>query len=183
MKKLFQNLIWPAVAGNVAWSFFTIAIYESWTADGVIPRLLALLLLSVYLCFDWTTTDVENDKLKDWYWVGDAFSAVTIAVFAITASKSELWDNVTYTSWVYWILISVFVVIIFWHLMGAWEPDNLAADKKWGGRLKLAGINLLGIITYMALAELLPSKGLWHLPASILIVLAFWFPCRPIIYK
>jgi len=182
MNKLFQNLVWPAVAGNVVWAFFSIAIAEHWADKGVIPRLLSLLLLSIYLCYDWTTTDVEGDKLKENYWIGDAFHAITIVVFAIAAQSQNLWTDIN-NSWVKWTLVIVFTTSTIGHLCGSWEPKDVSKEKKWPARLKLALINFTGILTYFFIPLLCNSNTLWHLPISIIVILLLWFPCRDKVYN
>lgn len=182
MNKLFQNLIWPAVAGNVAWAFFSIAITENWTDKGVLPRLLSLLLLAIYLCYDWTTTDVEGDNLKKNYWIGDAFHTSAIVIFAIAAQSKNLWISID-DSWVKWALVIVFSTSVIGHLCGSWEPSTVKSENLWSARFKLAGINLLGIIFYIFIPLLIESNSLWHLPISIIIVLLFWFHYSNKVYR
>jgi len=61
---LFQDLIWPAAAGNVAWSFFTMAVGEKWLDPGVPARLLVIFLLAIYLGVDWMRTTDTVKTLK-----------------------------------------------------------------------------------------------------------------------
>jgi peptidoglycan/LPS O-acetylase OafA/YrhL len=182
MNKLFQNLIWPAVAGNVAWAFFSIAIGEKWKDIGVAPRLLSLLLLAIYLCYDWTTTDVVKDRLKHNYWIGDAFHTVTIVVFAISAQSKDLWDNID-ASWTNWTLIIVYLTTAIGHLTGIWEPEDVNSKRKWKARIILAGFCLIGVVVYIFSPLFFDVNTLWHLPISIASILIFWFPLRDRLYS
>lgn len=183
MKKLFQNLIWPAVAGNVTWAFFTVAVSEQWNDTGVIPRLLSLILIAVYLCYDWITTEEagEKKKLKENYWVGDIAHAAAIIVFAISAQSELLWSGAAF-QWVNWTLTAVFLAGGLGHLFGAWEPNDIAKNI-WPKRLSLMSINFFGIIVYWSLASFIKQESLWQLPASILGVLLLWRPLRGKIYS
>jgi hypothetical protein len=71
---LFQDLIWPAAAGNVAWSFFSIAVGEEWFPPLTRARLTVLLLLAVYLAVDWMRTAETVSTLKRGFWIADAFT-------------------------------------------------------------------------------------------------------------
>ena len=85
-QKLFQNLIWPAVAGNIAWAFFSLIITKSDTITdiSVYTRLIVLFFLAIYLGEDWLTTEKESEFLKKNYWIGDAFHVMPISIFAIS---------------------------------------------------------------------------------------------------
>lgn len=180
MQKLFQNLIWPAVAGNVAWAFFSVIIMENWSDKGVIARLAALLLLAIYLCYDWLRNESEIDNLKKHYWVGDAFLALTIIIFAITVQSKSLWGNAE-SNLTKWPLPSIFISAALAHLFGAWEA-KVVPENKYLKRFGIAATMLSGVLTYFTVQFFWGSNSLLHLPSSLFIVLILWLSLRNKIY-
>lgn len=175
MKNLFQNVIWPAVAGNVAWAFFYVAVQES-RSKSVVARLFLLFLLAFYLGFDWLRTASELYRMKSWYWIGDAVLASMIVVAAIATQvplKVE-WLNVS--------LAAVFLAAVAGHIAGAWEPTG-EIEKRWWKRAQLAGISVLGFVLTFTLSGMLPQGSLWHLPITMLLVLILWVPVRKRVYR
>lgn len=171
MNKLFQDLIWPAVAGNVAWAFFTVATSEKWCGPGVIPRLIALSLMAIYLCYEWLTTDIEKDNLKETYWVGDILHTTFIILFAIMIQNPENWENLSPFSCTNLILPLFFVVTIGGHLSKVWEPKNKSNPcYRW----KLAGNSFIGIIVYWSVYIICNKNYLIFLPSSLFTFLLGW---------
>lgn len=170
MKNFFQNLIWPAIAGNVLWGFFSVVLNEKISDSGVIERTAALLVLFIYLAYDWIETSRVITKLKEMYWIGDAFHACAIITFAIAAQSKSIYLNE--------FLSSVFVIAALFHLIGIWEPKQGFAPS-WTDRLILAGINITGI----AIIYLFPQLLAWNLAVSILCVTILWIITRKKIYK
>lgn len=173
MKNLFQNLIWPAVAGNVAWSFFTVAINESWNTPGVIERISVLLLLAIYLATDYTSIAVE--RLKPFYWIADAFHAISMIVFALATQFNESWLNES--------LIALFIIAACGHLSGLWEPNDCIIKKKWLNRLLLVGMNFIGIILTIVFSIIVFDNTQWNLPIAFFTVIILWFIWGRSIYQ
>jgi hypothetical protein len=173
MKKLFQSLIWPAAAGNVAWAFFTVAVQETWAAPTVAARLTVLLLLAVYLALDWMSTESELDRLKSWYWVADAFHVVAIVALAIATQLN--------TQRLAYFLAAVYAVTIVGHIAGAWEPTG-TVRKCWRNRALLAGISVLGLVLMLVLPYVLAEGSLWHLPITMAIGVTLWNLLRNQVY-
>src|SRR5688572_33491596 len=105
--KLFQSVIWPAAAGNVAWSFFTVAIERGVNQESAI-KLIVLSLLAVYLCADWLQTDFLSGtrNLKPCFWLAEGPLAITIVIFAIATQLKKLPDEHV---WLAWYLTAVFL--------------------------------------------------------------------------
>ena len=162
-------MIWPAVAGNVAWAFLTVAIQERAQADrAYFVRLAVLLLVAAYLGLDWMRTQLLSPQLKKYYWIGDAFVATAIATFAIgTQLKVE---------WIEWSLITVFVSAAVGHVCGCWE---VIGAPNYSDRFIFAGLNALGI--FPILVNLFGTRldpYSFHLFLSPLLVVVFWILCR-----
>jgi hypothetical protein len=166
---LFQNLIWPAAAGNVAWAFFTVAVQEKWAERGVRARLVVLCMLAVYLAANWMVTSSERYRLKPRHWVAEAFQSVTIVVFAIATQLRMAWLDCS--------LAAVFFVTIAGHIAGLWEPTG-KIEQRFKKRTFLAGINGLGLLLVLTLPYSLPKGSLWELPIAMGPVVTFWRMAR-----
>jgi hypothetical protein len=173
MKKLFQNLVWPAAAGNVAWAFFTVAVQETWAARGVAARLAMLLLLAVYLALDWMKTESELDRLKRWYWIADTFHVAAIVAFAIAIQMN--------TQRLTCFMAAGYSVTVVGHLAGAWEPTG-EVRKRWRNRVLLSGISMLGLVIILVLPYVLAEGSLWHLPIAIGSGVILWSLLRNRVY-
>lgn len=163
MKKLFQDLIWPAAAGNVAWSFFTVAIGEDWSCRSVGARLIVLSLLALYLALDWLYIGSADGQRKRDYWIADGILVAAIVVFAIAAQLEKTWLEIA--------LAVVFGVAIGGHLLGAWESG-------WRARGKLALINALGPTIIFGSHLVFKQPYPWNLPTSLALVLTVWIYVR-----
>lgn len=102
--KLLQQVLWPALAGNVLWSFFAVLIpvAEAWLFKGVPPssvvdwvcRLVALVMAGSYLCADWLLTEKVKELLKQppfktRYAVLETILAVEITLVAVILATVE----------------------------------------------------------------------------------------------
>jgi hypothetical protein len=134
-------LIWPAAAGNVAWAFFSVVVDPS--RDGVEQILLAtvLFLLAAYLLLDWVETDERADRLRRYFWIGDAAFAAAIVTFAIGIQVGNPSSQK--------FLCAVYLTAAVGHLLGFWSDRGCATPKtrrlSWWYRLESAGANLLGL--------------------------------------
>jgi hypothetical protein len=64
LNRLFNGLIWPAIAGNVAWALFTVAISLK-NIDFTCPvyaNLAALLFVAWYLMYNWAFDEPPPPK-------------------------------------------------------------------------------------------------------------------------
>ncbi|MEZ0129437.1 hypothetical protein AB9T88_06540 [Flavobacterium sp. LBUM151] len=171
--KLFQNLIWPAVAGNVAWSFFSILISDFPTKDNfTFTRLILLLLLAIYLGDDWIVTEKEADNLKDLYWIGDSFHAVAITILSLSIYSNK--EGI-----MFWASISVLVIPIIAHLCGCWELKN-DTGKKLRKRIGLSSIAGIGLIVFLSTYFLIDEKFSYLI--SIFAIVIPWFLLRDKLY-
>lgn len=179
MWKLLQGLIWPAVAGNVVWAFFTVAIGK-WNklanCDSlVIAQLVALVSLGVYLAADWWYTNdmkEKNEKNKDIMkrccWPFDAFLAIAIAVSAIALSQDVVAIQLAKCT-----VGLAFITTAIGHCCGAWEvketieDENCKHNRRW-----LAGINFSGFLILLILSLIFQKTILWPLSIAILVVVA-----------
>jgi hypothetical protein len=167
VEKLFQSLIWPAAAGNVAWAFFTTLLEARWSQGNFWAKLVGLLSVSVYLAADYVNTGSMRDKATPQYWwIADACLAVAIVVFAIATSLMNL-------AWAKWALALAFIVAIFGSALGAWETTE-TVKKKWCNRLFLVGINALGLIILIAGDLFFPEFSIWFPPFAITLTVVLY---------
>ncbi|MCI0559460.1 MAG: hypothetical protein MN733_13280 [Nitrososphaera sp.] len=158
---LFDDLIWPACAGNVAWAFFSLALDQNNLSDSdVDARLMVLFLLAIYLTVNWMRK--YDGPKTGYYWVADACHIITIVVLAIATASPHISVN-----WLSWSLVALFFVSVIAHFTGAW------AGQKYH-RYKLAGVNGSGLIAIPVLNWLWPKLVPWHLPISLALVLLLW---------
>jgi hypothetical protein len=164
-RQAFQDLVWPAVAGNVTWSFFTLLIGPSPVPAGdpasLVERIFVLLLLSGYLIGDWLRTHGENRPA--FYWLFDGLHLTALTAFAIGAATGQ--DFI----WLRWSLTALLGITAFGHALKAFGESR-------GRRFAYAVANALGIpVAWFANFEapwLSPDGS--QLPLAVLTVLVLW---------
>lgn len=161
LKAIFDNVFWPAAAGNVFWSFCNIIIDPKPGAIGVSSRLVILLLFSIYLTISWLRVRVTQGSLTYFGWFFD-FLHLWAIIFAALSTQIK-------PEWLGELLIAYFFVTALGHLSGQWK---LPEDEKYLN-LKLAAINFVGILAiflggYCELSEEIT------LPGSFLLVFSLW---------
>lgn len=131
---LFDDLIWPAAAGNVAWSFLQVAMDSE--ANSRVLRLALLMFLAFYLAIDWfRSKSLEPKTLR--YWVADSIHIACIVTYgvAIAVGKSAIFLEYN--------LATIFGIAVIGHLAGAWEIAGQTRD--WLHRVILASCGVVGL--------------------------------------
>ena len=170
LNDLVHNVIWPAVAGNVLWSFLQVVADPNITGPTLWPRLASLLLIGVYLSIDWVITHNKRDHINEKYGRFDMFLAASIATFAI-ATQFGTW-------WAPFALAMVFGVAVVGNWLGAWDLRDRASSCK--ARRAFTGINALGLIGLGLLILMDPNEwyALWLTPVAILVVVVLYLCLR-----
>jgi hypothetical protein len=121
---LFQSVIWPAVAGNVAWALFTVAVleFDQNPRSFYFERLVLLAIMAAYLFLDWSNTERIKGSLRPYYWVADAFLASAIAALAI-ATQAQKGEG-------RWFLVAVFGAAFGGQICNAWVKSG--SSRGWG---------------------------------------------------
>ena len=120
---MFVNVFWPAAAGNVFWSFCTL-IAESlpkefsiavllWPLSldfemnwSLLYRLAVLILIAVYLSFNWMRVKIAKKDADFWYWFFDFGHLLTITFAALVTHYNPEF-------------LEFFLVIVFgWSVIG-----------------------------------------------------------------
>lgn len=166
-ERLFQDLIWPAAAGNVVWSLAQLIVNPP--AKDRYPSGVLLLLTGAYLVIDWLRSDSATEKTWK-YRLGDAILVTGVVVLALAVQyKNQLVLHL--------ILSAVFAAAVILHLLGAWERPR---RRRWLRRWCMAGCGLLGLliigVSYVLFGRPIP----WTLPVSFLTVLLAWVAVRTI---
>lgn len=166
-RELLKTLIWPAVAGNVAWGFFTVLIDDGIRFPDSFGRLSALLLLSVYLIITYMKSQEGKGEFID------IIHSVTIILCAIAIqAESPLMDGC---------LIVLFIVAALGHWTGRWIPESVTTKR--GCRMALVGsIHILGAWVCYLLPKFVEDNYHLNLSVSISVVLVLWILFRDWIY-
>ncbi len=134
MNRLFEGVIWPAVAGNVAWAFFYVLVTEPLTGP-VLVRLVMLVALAVYLMAAWMRQ--RNEGMRGSYYALDTVFAISVVLLAIATSGA-----VSAASW--WAgagLIGALSSSALGHLCNVWDVNREVGERRF-----LAGANGVGLI-------------------------------------
>lgn len=140
LHELFLNLIWPAAAGNVAWTFLTVAIDKAaYHQFDRAERLCALGLMAGYLTVGWWHGNgKKGNQFGNWYWFWDALHVSSIVVFSLGVQLKRPEASSA--------LAAVFVLTAIPHLLCAWQPKSTRSlETGW----RLAAINLVGVLILM----------------------------------
>lgn len=172
-KDLFCNLLWPAAAGNVAWTFVYLAVDKGITAP-VRPQLAVLGLLGVYLGYEWWRA---NDRSDVWwtYWLLDGLFIGAVVVFAIATYLAHPVQEGA--------LSFILGVAVTGHLVGAWMDKQKKSFKErwvatWRSRAKLALANGSGLLLLVLPVCFCIGQHSYELPLVMGVVLVLWYVCR-----
>jgi hypothetical protein len=165
MNELVRNVVWPAVAGNVLWSFLQVAIEQPVAPTPLLPRLAALLAVGLYLAIDWING--VGLSFRSRYWKFDIPLATAIATFAIATPKSA--------PVAFWALGAAFSIAVVGHLNGAWDPQKKISHKS--ARRMLAAMNGLGLALLVGdrFARVAPE---WDQAVSLTIAIGLFLALR-----
>lgn len=167
LNPLVHNVIWPAVAGSVLWTFLQVAVDPNIFGPSRLPRLAALLCVGVYLATDWVNTH-EAKNIKDNYWCADMPLAASFATFAV-ATQFGTW-------WAAWPLAAAFTVAIIGHCKGAWDSKDKSSSCK--ERATLAGLNAGGLLVLLTGTCANARYAVWWTPSAIFSVVFLYLLLR-----
>lgn len=162
---VLQQLVWPAVAGNVAWSFFTLMLVGN--GPQRFERLVLLFLLALYLGTEWSHSYNQSHELKKASWLGDAVLASAIAMLAIAAQDGSRKG--------FWFLLFVFVASAGAHWYGAWTPSN--GRRRWTAKHSWFVLNFFAVLIAGLWSSDCNQWG-WNLVIAEALVILCWFFAR-----
>jgi hypothetical protein len=156
LNPLVNNVIWPAVAGSVLWTFLQVAVDPA-----------ALLTIGVYLAIDWVNTQ-EVDKIKENYWRYDMPLAASLSTFAVATQFGARWTS--------WPLAAAFAIAIIGHWFGAWDSTTKPSSRN--ARATLAGFNALGLVVLLIGTYVEEAIALWRTSLAVLLVVFLFLTFR-----
>lgn len=124
-----MDLVWPAVAGNVAWSLITMVLAERGGHGGAehfsfAMRILSLTFVAFYLMASWTRDKEEKKKNSErGYFLLNGFFALAVSVFAIAVSLDNSKDPFP-VAWVDGSLAAIFFSAGIGHLKKIWTNSR-----------------------------------------------------------
>jgi len=163
-KQVHQNIIWPAVAGNVAWSLLTLVVLPTNSTPDYWARIILLALLTVYLLRSWRQLDVNKDNT--WYYILDTSYAITIALLAISTSTLQDYAR----PWSTGALVAMFIILFLGHATCSWYKYQSKV-----GSLILALVDALALFGVLWSKDLPDPQTIWVKVAALSVVLLFWW--------
>jgi hypothetical protein len=147
-RDVFENIFWPAAAGNVFWAFCNLLIAPEESPIDFWPRLAFLLLLTVYLIRGWIRLKKEPGPIPARYWWGETFHLTMIALCAISAQVEPVYLP--------GLLIAYFIVMGIAHCFYTWKLSAGPEEYPRGWLLAVHGVGL-GILLIGIVGEYFPD--------------------------
>jgi hypothetical protein len=146
LQRIMHDLIWPAAAGNVAWSFIDTSLkyFNSHSQSGLF-QMLALLLLALYLLASFLGSKEDADYK---YPAIDILHALSVIAAAIGIAQSP---GLFY---LHWLLFSMFIIAAAGHVSGGWLPGDVTNKNK---KYWIALIHLSAAVLCMVLYFYFPK--------------------------
>jgi hypothetical protein len=165
-QRILFDLFWPATAGNVAWSFYSVLVKAIGSAPApYASALVVLALMSLYLAANWLRT-AEHDVDAGYFWA-DAAHTGTIILFSIALTEGKPWAPLA--------LAAMFAVTALGHASNAWRATRPEGAPAW----PLVCANALGLVVMACGWWLVPeAQRQWTLPAALAAVLVAWLGVR-----
>lgn len=158
LDEFLKNVAWPAVAGNVAWAFATLAIDHGMNVNTA-PRLGVLFVLAIYLSAEWyRSRKITTTETGLWL---DLLFVICIVWFAIATQSDKGLPGVA--------LILILVGTGLGHLCGVWPPTGQGKGNIPHGVVSLLSGVVLGI-TWIVTC----SWNVWLALGAITFVLVVW---------
>ncbi|PTT87300.1 hypothetical protein DBR45_60480 [Pseudomonas sp. HMWF031] len=162
LRDFLKEIAWPAMAGNVAWSFFSVAI-DPGCGGNTFPRLATLLALAFYLSAEWyRTRRVGTTSLGLFF---DLFLVICIVWFAIATQANKGAPGFA--------LVLILTAVGIGHLCSVWPPTG-----EGKGNIEFGRVNVL-IAAVLSIALLISSSWQsWIIFLAMSTVLIAWWILR-----
>jgi hypothetical protein len=158
LKSFLKDVAYPAVAGNLAWAFVTLAI-DSGAKIDAIPRLGVLFVLTIYFSAEWyRSKEIEVKTVGLWL---DLLFVLCMVWFAIGTQANKGSPGIA--------LIIILLIIGLGHLLEVWLPVGRGKGNTPHGITSLVAAAVLGSAWYV--------DGSWNWAlalVAICVVLAVW---------
>ncbi|MCA9467710.1 MAG: hypothetical protein KC643_20000 [Nitrospira sp.] len=158
LDEFLKNVAWPAVAGNVAWSFATLAIDHDKNVNTA-PRLGVLFVLAIYLSAEWYRSKEINNTISGLCL--DLLFVICIVWFAIATQADKGLPGVA--------LLIILVGVSVGHFFEVWPPAGKGKGNYPHATVSLLAACFLGGAWWMNC-----SWNWWFALVAIIIVLVVW---------
>jgi len=159
--KVFQSVVWPAVAGNVAWAAITLTVLGS-TDEGLLARISLLACISVYLIIAWIRAEALKLPSKH-FGYGDASLSLSIAALSIAAQAHSGVGS--------YYMFAVFFSLALGRVLI--EVGKESQARRWPSCLTWIAIYATGAAIALFGTHFGGDWG-WHLFLSAFLVLLVW---------
>jgi hypothetical protein len=156
-----QQLLWPAAAGNIAWSLLSLLMDPQIDLNGREPHIITLFLIGVYLCGNWLRRTSCSDTGK-MFLVLDLAHISSVCIFALAIYYNSPLIEAS--------VLPIFLIPSITHYSGIAPTTN----HYWLPRLLFGSASALGLLVLLSF-NLLPDHWQhWKIAASVCAVLAAW---------
>jgi len=150
VERLFQGLIWPAVAGNVLWGFLTTALHAG-GSDSQWPRAAILGLVAAYLGREWWRSQKFQYDSTVGLIVTETIFAVAFASMAIATQQDQGYVVLGACSALYvWGCVA--------HHWNLWPGPRLARSR---GMMATHFVAVLSMVSLLYRGPDLNGPGFW----------------------
>jgi hypothetical protein len=161
LRNIFENVLWPAAAGNVLWSVCSLFVDPVKPELGVCWRLIVLIVFSLYLAIGWLQLKTASGNLGIKLWF---FEFLHISALAASAIAAQVRPDLLKSC-----LIGYFVITILGHATNTWKFSDGAKYRPWG----LAIVNIIGVLV-LVFGDKLGLSNELAVPVSFLSVFFLW---------
>ncbi|WP_047528808.1 hypothetical protein [Pseudomonas sp. 11/12A] len=162
LQEFLNNIAWPAMAGNVAWSFFSVAI-DPGCEGNTFPRLATLLALAFYLSAEWYRT--KKGGATSLGLCFDLFLVICIVWFAIAIQANKGAPGFA--------LVLILTAVGIGHLCSVWPP--IGEGK---GNIEFGRVNILIAVVLSIALQVSSSWQSWIIFFAMSTVLVAWWILR-----
>ncbi|MGN6153711.1 MAG: hypothetical protein ACTHOH_17160 [Lysobacteraceae bacterium] len=153
LARLSREVLWPAVAGNVLWTFFSLMLDAPLAHGGA--DLLALGLLAIYLCANWLRHADHRDDSARFVWF-DVLHSLAICIVALAIYSRNPHFSPTAA------MAMLLAILMLTHATGAATHGRSRKDRVAGFLMGMAGLIALAI----------PCA--WNIPLAMGVTLLVW---------
>jgi hypothetical protein len=125
-KKLYESLVWPAVAGNVLWCLLQVAVsaVRGEASGDPFPAIVSLLVIGIYTVREWMTATGIQYECR--HVACEAAFAAAIAATAIAIQLDTTNSTALHPAWV---CLSIYAVGGFAHALNIWKSRS--EQRRW----------------------------------------------------
>lgn len=160
LRAIFENIFWPAAAGNVFWSLCSGVLKPCPWDIAVYSQIVILVVFSIYLTLGWLRLKISIDNIPSIYW---PFEFLHLLLFVLSSLSAQLRPDL-----LYYFLFSYFILMIVGHLLEVWNiPGGQEYPQLW-----LVVMHIIGLVI-LVVGHLLGFDD-YSLPGSFVVTFLIW---------